>query len=190
MASAQSSQDQAEPSTRLRVVPSERVQDSAGGEFYETSLIESPTLAKQSDLFTLMFRTGIVFRARCHYVVYDPCPDFSYLFRNMNVASSLAQQSQSMMNRMLEERGILEELEALTIEGIRNDVLRQREVTREPVDPTDTTEVGVPGEATGTDGAGPPPLPFRPPDSRRVVLGTAMFAGGGPAECIEEPVVR
>ena len=159
-------------SSRLRVNPSERVPDSErgeSGEFFETSPMDSPTIVKQGDLFTLVFRTGIVFRTRCYHVIYDPCPEFSYLLRNQDVVSSLAQKSQTLMNRLLDERGIIEELEQLTVERIREDVRSQRR-NAPPLSP-------------------PPPPPhehpheheprFPPPNAHRLLAGMAMFAGGG-----------
>ena len=161
-------------SPRIRVEESQRVQESEGGAaFFETSPIDSPTVVKEGDLFTLMFRTGIVFRVRCYYVISDPCPEFSFQLRSLDVASSLAQRSQVLLSRMLDERGIVERLEALTVERIREDVRRQRG-----------------GDGPGSPPPPPPPVPphehlheheprFASPNTNRLLLGTAMFAGGG-----------
>lgn len=163
-------------SPRIRVEESQRVQESEGGAFFETSPIDSPTVVKEGDLFTLMFRTGIVFRVRCYYVISDPCPEFSFQLRSLDVASSLAQRSQVLLSRMLDERGIVERLEALTVERIREDVRRQRG--------DDEPGSGMSGTVSGR------PVPphehpheheprFAAPNANRLLLGTAMFAGGG-----------
>ena len=158
-------------STRLRVQPSERVPASESGEFFETSPTDSPTIVKQGDLFTLLFRTGIVFRTRCYYVIYDPCPELSYLLRNQDVVSSLAQRSQTLLDRLLDERGIIEQLEELTVERIRQDVRRKRNGDApEPPPPKPVPPHEHPHEHEP---------PFSPPDTTRLLLGTAMFAGGG-----------
>lgn len=161
-------------SSRRRAVPSQRVQDQDGrGEFFESSLTDSPPIEKKGGLFTLRFNTGIVFRARCYYVIYDPCPDFSYLLRSLDVVASLAQESRKLMDEMLDQRGIVEELEALTIEQIREDVRKQRGVGLSPPPPPSPPPPTLPAPAP-CDCPSPPP-----PDGRRLLLGTAMFAGGG-----------
>lgn len=163
-------------SSRRRAVPSQRVQDQDGrGEFFESSSIDSPTIEKKGGLFTLRFKTGIVFRARCYYVIYDPCPDFSYLLRSLDVVASLAQESRNLMNEMLDEKGIVEELEELITERIREDVKKQRGVGPSPSpssSPPPTPPLPTPAPCNCPS---PPP----PPDGRRLLLGTAMLAGGG-----------
>ena len=162
-------------SPRIPVQESQRVQESEGGAFFETSPVDSPTVVRESDLFTLMFRTGIVFRARCYFVISDPCPEFSYQLRNLDVASSLAQRSQVLLSRMLDERRIIEQLEALTVERIREDVKRQR----------GGCSTGCPEPPKLHKTVPPHEHPheheprFRSPDTRWLLLGTGMFAGGG-----------
>ena len=162
-------------SSRRRVEPSQRVPDSQTGQsggFFETSPMDSPTIVKQRDLFTLLFRTGIVFKTRCYYVIYDPCPELRYLLKNQDVVSSLAQRSQTLLNSLLEERGIIEQLEELTVERIRENVRIQR-------------NGGGNGRALEPEAVPPHEHPheheprFPSPRTSRLLLGTAMFAGGG-----------
>ena len=86
--------------------------------FYETSPDDG--IVRKNDLFTMEFTTGVVFRATCQHIErFDPCLQFPILLQDPELTSVLTGRTRDLLQEMLNDREIIEQLEQLTIEKIR-----------------------------------------------------------------------
>ena len=93
--------------------------------FYETRP-EGDPIVRENDLFTMEFSTGVVFRATCQHIDdFDPCLQLPGLLSELDVASSLADRTKELLREMLDSREIIERLEQLTVEKIREEARKQ-----------------------------------------------------------------
>lgn len=94
--------------------------------FFETR--PEGEIVRRNDLFTMEFTTGVVFRATCQHIPpFDPCLQFPILLQD-ELASVLAGRTRELMQEMLDSREIIERLEQLTIEKIRERAREQSEI--------------------------------------------------------------
>ena len=98
--------------------------------YYETRP-EGDPIVRETDLFTMEFSTGIVFRATCQHIErFDPCLQFPTLLGNLGEASDLTVRAKELMREMLDNREIIERLEQLTVEKIRREARAQSGISR------------------------------------------------------------
>ena len=121
-------------------------------------------------LFTMQLRTDISLEGRCYYYLEDPCSVFYEEVINY-ARNELLSESADLLETMLQERGFGETLRQTVSYEMRKALLEVRR--KNGNGPVVTIQPPGPPEAPLL------PEPFPRPDSRRLLLGTLLFAGGG-----------
>ena len=121
-------------------------------------------------LFTVELRTDISLEGRCYYYLEDPCSVFYEEVINY-ARNELLSDSADLLESMLEERGFEQTLRQSISYAMRRKLLELRRKNGNR--PVVMRSPGPPESPL------PHPERYPRPDSRRLLLGTLLFAGGG-----------
>lgn len=125
-------------------------------------------------LFSVELKTDISLEGRCYYYLADPCSVLQVHILNF-ARNELLQASVDLLTSMLDDRGFEETLRQSITYELRKGLLELRRNNRDgQATPITTNRLPAP-----TESPCPCPEPFPRPDTRRLLTGTLLFAGGG-----------